>query len=277
MTYETIRVDPVTPRIGAEIDGVDLSQPLGNQTFKEVHDALMTHQVIFFRDQEMTIEQHKAFARLFGELHIHPAFGEGASGHPELLIFHVDENTKHPAGTFGWHSDVSADAEPPMGSILYLTDVPSTGGDTLFASMYAAYDDLSGNMQRFLSGLTAVHGSDHVYDENREEENRQSRDGANPSAEHPIVRTHPVTGRKALFVNERFTTHIKGLEPSESRAILDMLFAHIRRPDYQCRFKWRRNSVAFWDNRCTQHFAMFDYHPEVRHGYRFTVKGDRPV
>ena len=276
MTYETIRVDPLTPRIGAEIDGVDLSQPLGNQTFKEVHDALMEHQVIFFRDQEMTVEQHKAFAVLFGELHIHPVFGEGAAGHPELLIFHVDENTKHPAGTFGWHSDVSADAEPPMGSILYLTEVPSTGGDTLFASMYAAYDDLSHTMQRFLSGLTAVHASDHVYDD-REEESRQNRDGANPAAEHPVVRTHPVTGRKALFVNERFTTHIKDLESSESKAILDMLFAHIRQPNYHCRFKWRRNSVAFWDNRCAQHFAMFDYHPEVRHGYRFTVKGDRPV
>ena len=276
MTYETIRIDPVTPRIGAEIDGVDLAQPLGNQTFKEVHDALMEHQVIFFRDQDMTVEQHKAFACLFGELHIHPVFGEGASGHPELLIFHVDQNTKHPAGTFGWHSDVSADAEPPMGSILYLTEVPSTGGDTMFASMYAAYEDLSDTMQRFLSGLAAVHASDHVYDD-REERSRQIRDGANPTAEHPVVRTHPVTGRKALFVNERFTTHIKGLEPSESKAILDMLFAHIRKPNYHCRFKWRRNSVAFWDNRCAQHFAMFDYHPEVRHGYRFTVKGDRPV
>jgi taurine dioxygenase len=276
MAYETIRVDPVTPRIGAEIDGIDLSQPLGNQTFKEVHDALMEHQVIFFRDQDMTVEQHKAFSCLFGELHIHPVFGEGDAGHPELLIFHADENTKNPAGTFGWHSDVSADVEPPMGSILRLTEVPSTGGDTLFASMYAAYEDLSEIMQRFLSDLTAVHGSDHVY-EGREEQGRQFRDAANPAAEHPIVRTHPVTGRKALFVNERFTTHIKGLEPSESKAILDMLFAYIRKPIYHCRFKWRRNSIAFWDNRCAQHFAMFDYHPEVRHGYRFTVKGDRPV
>ena len=276
MTYETIQVNPLTPRIGAEIGGIDLSRPLGNQTFAEVHDALMEHQVIFFRDQDMTVEQHKAFACLFGELHIHPILGAGDSGQPELLILRADETTKYAAGSVGWHSDVSADAEPPMGSILHLTEVPSTGGDTLFASMYAAYEDLSDTLHRFLGDLTAVHGSEQVYD-GRQEQRRQFRDSALPTAEHPVIRTHPVTGRKALFVNEVFTTHIKDMKPAESKAILEMLYAHVRKPEYQCRFKWRPNSVAFWDNRCAQHYAMFDYYPEVRHGYRFTVKGDRPT
>ncbi len=276
MTYETIHVEPVTPRIGAEIGGIDLSKPLGNQTFKEVHDALMEHQVIFFRDQHMTIDQHKAFARQFGELHIHPMFGSGDLGHPELLIIRADETTKFAAGSGGWHSDVSCDPEPPMGSILYLTEAPSTGGDTLFASMYAAHEDLSGTMQRFLSGLTAVHSAPQVYD-GRQEQSPQLRDETPPVSEHPVVRTHPVTGRKALYVNEIFTSHIKDVTAAESDAVLGMLYEHIRQPKYHCRFRWRANSVAFWDNRCAQHYAMFDYHPEVRHGYRFTVAGDRPV
>jgi taurine dioxygenase len=276
MTYENIQVSRVTPHIGAEIDGIDLSQPLGNQTYKEVHDALMEHQVIFFRDQEMTLDQHKAFSSLFGELHIHPAYGMEIEGHPELLIIHADETTTFAAGSGGWHSDVSADAEPPMGSILRLTDVPNTGGDTLFASMYAAYESLSDALQQFLSGLTAVHGSEHVYT-GRYSHSAHMRDEEYPTAEHPVVRTHPETGRKGLFVNEIFTTHIKDMKPLESKAILGMLYEHIRQPDFQCRFKWRANSIAFWDNRCAQHFAMFDYFPEVRHGYRFTIKGDRPV
>ncbi len=276
MPCETIRVEPLTPCIGAEIGGVDLSKPLADRTFEEVHGALMEHQVVFFRDQHMTIDQHKAFAGRFGELHIHPMFGSGDMGHPELLVIRSDETTRFAAGSGGWHSDVSCDPEPPMGSILYLTEAPDTGGDTLFASMYAAHDDLSDAMQRFLAGLTAVHSASRVYD-GRQEQRPQLRDETPPVSEHPVVRTHPVTGRKALFVNEIFTSHIKDMAPAESAAILGMLYEHIRRPKYHCRFRWRANSVAFWDNRCAQHYAMFDYHPEVRHGYRFTVAGDRPV
>lgn len=276
MTYETIDVRPITPRIGAEIHGIDLSQPLGNQTFTEVHDALMEHQVIFFRDQEMTIDEHKAFAKSFGDLHIHPAFGSKDEGHPELLSMRTDENSTYAAGTNGWHSDVSADSEPPLGSILYLTEVPSNGGDTLFSSMYAAYGDLSDTMQSFLSGLTGVHSADHVWD-GRQHMSDQKRNDKYPVSEHPVVRTHPVTKRKGIYVNEVFTTHIKDMKRAESQAILAMLYAHIRKPEYHCRFKWQRNSVAFWDNRCVQHYAMWDYHPEVRNGYRFTVKGDRPI
>ena len=198
MPYETIEVKPATAAIGAEISGVDLARPLGNQQFQEVHDALMAHQVIFFRDQKLTFDQHKAFGRLFGELHIHPNT-PGPDGHPEILPIHADANSKRISGE-RWHSDVSCDAEPPMGSILNLKTVPPVGGDTIFASMYAAYNALSAPMQKFLSGLTAIHDGSMNY-------SRTNRligaDGPKtfPRAEHPLIRTHPVTGRQAIFVN----------------------------------------------------------------------------
>src|SRR5689334_6057882 len=162
MTYQTIEVKKLTPNIGAEIAGVDLSRPLGNQQFQEVHDALMENLVIFFRDQDMSIDQHKAFGRLFGELAIHPASPHAPEGHPEVLVIHADENSKHVAGE-EWHSDVSCDEQPPMGSILYLTEVPEAGGDTLFANMYTAYDKLSDPIKRLLEGLTAIHDGESVY------------------------------------------------------------------------------------------------------------------
>ncbi len=275
MGYENIQVHPLTPAIGAEIGGVDLSRPLEDDVFAEIHDAFLKHQVIFFRDQELTPEQHKAFGRRFGELHIHPA-APAPEGHPEILVIHADENSKFVAGN-GWHSDVSCDEEPPLGSILHLHQVPSCGGDTLFASMYAAYEALSEPMKVFLAGLTAVHGSEHVYRGRYRDQGVDDAGKVYPQAEHPVVRTHPETGRKSLFVNSTFTTRIKGLRRAESDALLKFLCEHIASPDFQCRFKWRKNSVAFWDNRCAQHFAMWDYYPEVRHGLRVTVKGTRPV
>ena len=277
MPYETIEVAPLNPVIGAEISGVNLAEPLGNQAFAEIHDALMAHQVVFFRDQELTLEQHKAFGRIFGELHIHPAM-PGPEGHPEILVVHADENSKHVAGN-AWHTDVSCDEEPPMGSILHLHEVPEVGGDTMFASMYAAYDALSEPMKAFLGGLEARHESEHVHSRGYVSARGKLRDGENvyPSAVHPIVRTHPVTRRKCLYVNSGFTTRIEGLASAESRAVLDFLFEHMATPEYQCRFDWRNNSVAFWDNRCVQHRSVWDYHPQVRSGHRVTVKGDRPV
>jgi len=274
MSYETITVEPLSPIIGAEISGVDLAEPLGNQAFQEIHDALMAHQVIFFRDQDLSLDQHKDFGRRFGELHIHPAAPK-PEGHPEILVIHADENSRRVAGN-GWHTDVSCDAEPPMGSILRLTEVPPlNGGDTMFASMYAAYDALSDRMKTYLDGMEAVHGSEHVY-RGRYGLNEKLRDEDYPENTHPMVRTHPVTGRKGLYVNSGFTTRIKDLPRGESRAILDFLFHHIATPEFHCRFSWKANSMAFWDNRCTQHHALWDYYPEVRHGYRVTVKGDRP-
>ena len=272
--YETISVEPVTPRIGAVISGVDLAKPLGNQQFQEVHDALMRHEVIFFRDQEMSLEQHKAFGRLFGELDVHPG-SPGPEGHPEILIIHADENSTYVAGEL-WHSDVSCLEEPPMGSILHLNTVPDCGGDTLFASAGAAYDALSEPMKAFLEPLTAIHSGEHVYRGRYKGQGVDDTGKTYPEARHPIVRTHPVTGRKSLFVNMAFTTRIPELSKGESDSILKYLTEFIARPEFQVRFKWAKNSVAFWDNRAVQHHAMWDYFPQVRSGYRVTVKGDRP-
>lgn len=274
MNDATIDVRPMTPRIGAEIFGVDLAKPLGNQQFQEIHDALMAHQVIFFRDQEMDLDQHKAFGRRFGELHIHPA-SPGPEGHPEILIIHGDAKSKRVAGEV-WHSDVSCDQEPPMGSILHIHTLPDVGGDTLFASMYAAYEALSPPMQQFLGGLTAIHSGEHVYRGRYADRGVNDAGKVYPEAEHPVVRTHPVTRRKALYVNSGFTTRIKQLKRPESDALLRFLCEHATKPEFHCRFRWQKNSVAFWDNRCVQHQAMWDYFPQTRSGFRVTIKGDKP-
>jgi taurine dioxygenase len=272
MAYVSIQVNKLTPHVGAEIRGVDLAQPLDERTFKEINDALVDNCVIFFRDQKLTVDQHKAFGRLFGELHMHPAAPGLVEGHPEILVIHADENSRHVAGEI-WHSDVSCDLEPPLGSILYMHELPPVGGDTLFASMYAAYDALSDPMKRFLEPLTAMHEGEHVY---RGRYGVKDEGKVFPKAEHPVIRTHPVSGRKALYVNSGFTTKIVGLERAESDALLQFLYRHIETPEFQCRFRWQVNSIAFWDNRCVQHHAMWDYFPQRRHGHRVTVKGDKP-
>jgi taurine dioxygenase len=262
----------LSPAIGAEIDGLDLSGPLSREQHEALRAALLENLVIFFRDQTLTPDQHKDLGRRFGRLHLHPAPLGILEGHPEIVLIKADENSKHIAGE-EWHSDVSCDAEPPMGSILYLKEVPPVGGDTLFASMYAAYDALSDSMQRFLRGLTAIHDGARNYEGRPPAVGR----GAEfPRAKHPVVRTHPETGRKALFINRLFTTRIVQLKMRESDAILRMLFRHIENPEFQCRFQWRANSIAFWDNRCTQHLALWDYYPHRRCGYRVTIAGDRP-
>ena len=273
MPYETIQVKPYTVAIGAEIAGVDLSKPLGNQQFQEVHDALMAHQVLFFRDQHLTLDQHKAFGRLFGELAIHPN-SPGPEGHPEILPVHADANSKRIAGE-RWHSDVSCDPEPPMGSILNLKTIPPVGGDTIFASMYAAYDALSEPMKTFLCGLTAIHDGAPNYNRTNKLYGKVS-NKTFPTAEHPLIRTHPVTGRQAIFVNPVYTVGIKDLPDDEATAILGFLYEHCGKPHWQVRFRWEADSVAFWDNRCVQHIAMWDYYPQVRSGFRVTVKGDKP-
>jgi taurine dioxygenase len=272
MTSTAIEVDKLTPHVGAEIRGVDLRRPLDEPTFKAIHAALVDNGVVFFRDQHLTPDQQKDFGRLFGELHVHPAAPSLLSGHPEILVIHADETSKHVAGE-NWHSDVSCDPEPPMGSILYMHELPPVGGDTLFASMYAAYDALSEPMKRFLEPLTAMHEGEHVY------RGRYGVDDAGrvfPKAEHPVIRTHPDSGRRALFVNGGFTTRIVGLARAESDALLQFLFRHLETPEFQCRFRWQVNSVAFWDNRCVQHHAMWDYYPQRRHGHRVTIRGDKP-
>ena len=275
MEYKRINVEKMTPVIGAEISGVDLSKPLDEDSLKEVRQALIENLVIFFRDQEMDREQHKALGRQFGALHIHPA-APSPEGHPEILVIHADEKSTYVAGN-GWHSDVSCDPEPPMGSILHMHTVPPSGGDTMFANMYAAYEDLSETMKVFLGGLTAYHSSDHVYRGRYKSFGIDDSGREYPRSEHPVVRTHPESGRKGLFVNRGFTTEIKGMTGRESRALLDFLFEHMENPRYHCRFRWAANSVAFWDNRCTQHYAVWDYYPAVRHGLRVTIQGEKPV
>ena len=270
MRYKTIEVAPLTIQIGAEIRGVDLARLAPGPQLDEVNAALAAHQVIFFRDQDLDFESHKALGRLFGKLVIHSGVA-GIEGHPEIVAIHSDANSKYIAGD-DWHSDLTCDAEPPMGSILYLHTVPETGGDTVFASMYAAYEALSPRMKTYLEGLTAVHDGEHVY---RPIVNDPSK--TFPTNAHPIVRTHPVTGRKCLFVNQSYVTHIVGVPKDESNAILGYLYNHCTNPNFQVRFRWTPKTVAFWDNRCTQHLAVWDYFPQTRSGYRVTVAGQKPV
>ena len=272
MPYQTIEVRKSTPNIGAEIHGVDLSKPLGNQQFQEIHDALMENLVIFLRDQKIDLDQHADFGRKFGKLHIHPAIESPIEGHPEVLVIKADATSKRVAGEV-WHSDVSCDPEPPMGSILHLHQVPPDGGgDTMFANMYRAYETLSEPIRKLLAGMTAIHEGE-IY---RGRYGTKDEGKVFPRAEQPIVRTHPVTGRPALYVNRLFTTRIVGLSKAESDALLDMLFQHIETPEFSVRFRWQNNSIAFWDNRCVQHHALWDYYPEKRYGHRVTVCGDKP-
>jgi taurine dioxygenase len=264
----SLAVRPITMRIGAEILGIDLARPLTAAQREGIHDALMRHQVVFFRDQYLDHDQLKAFGRAFGSLD-EPVRG-ALPDHPEILTVHADASSTYVYGGF-WHSDLSCKAEPPMGSILYLPVVPEVGGDTVFASMYAAYGALSPRMRAYLEGMTAVHDGERFFRPYFTGDDQRF-----PVTAHPVVRTHPVTGRKALYVNPAFTSHILGVGRAESEAILGYLHQHCTNPNFQMRFKWRPHSVAFWDNRCAQHFAVWDYYPETRSGFRVQVAGDKP-
>ena len=274
MTQTELRIKPVTPVLGAEIEGIDLERQSPDD-LRAISEALTRHQVIFFRDQDISVEAQMALGAHFGQLVAHPN-DPGLEGHPEVMIIHADESSKRVAGE-SWHSDVSCETEPPMGSILRIHTLPDTGGDTLFASMYAAYDALSEPMKAFLGGLQAVHDGAPYYRSVNQRIGRDDGGRSYPRAVHPVVRTHPVSGRKALFVNRMFTTHVEGLSAAESAAVLGFLYEHIEQPRFQCRFRWQKNSIAFWDNRCVQHQAIWDYWPETRTGYRVTVRGDKPV
>lgn len=269
MEFETITATPSTPHIGAEIGNVDLKKPLSNRQVEEVYQALLKYQVIFFRDQPITFEQHVNFACQFGKLHVHVG-GDGTAsqmveGHPEVRRQHFDGNSKRVSGEV-WHTDQSCAEIPPMASILRQEIVPPDGGgDTLFASMYAAYDALSPRWKTFLEGLTAFHDGALVF--NRGATTKY------PTAVHPVITKHPDTGRKIIYVCKGFTSHIVELPKHESEHVLNFLFDHCARPHWQVRFRWTPNSIAFWDNRCTQHFAVWDYWPNVRSGYRVQIEG----
>jgi taurine dioxygenase len=269
-----LRVEPVAGALGAEVHGVDLGRPLDPATKQALHDAWMEHQVLFFREQAITVEQHKAFARNFGELHVHPVLQQMADqGHPEIVV--LESDAKRPIVAERWHSDVTFEKCPPMGSILRAVAVPAAGGDTLWASMTAAYEALSDAMQRLLSGLTAFHDGGGFARIARDDAQRKDL-ASRREAVHPVVRTHPVTGRKGLFVNSVFTKRIVGMKPAESEALLRFLYRHVETPDFSCRLRWRRDSIAMWDNRCTQHRVLADALSEYRRMERVTLIGDAP-
>jgi taurine dioxygenase len=275
MTYETIEVRKTSPHIGAIVSGIDLSGSLSNRQVDELHHALDSHLVLFFRDQDLDYDAAKRLGRHFGELAIHPNT-PGPEGHPEILPIHADAGSKVVAGE-RWHSDVSCTEEPSYASILHLKTVPAEGGDTLFASQYAAYDALSPRLKTYLEGLTALHDGGPTYRYSNVRRGIAESGKIYPSAVHPVVRTNPKTGRKALFVNETFTVRILGVPDDEGRALLAFLTGHAARPDFQTRFAWQAGSVALWDNRYTQHLAIWDYYPQVRSGFRVTITGDKPI
>ena len=283
MTYSKIEVTPLSGACGAEISGIDLSEDLGNETFAEVQRAFHENLVIFFRDQDLTEDQHKAFGRRFGELNIHPRYVP-LEGHPEIFPIRKDpEHTKIVGGS--WHQDLTHLEKPPLGSILYALDVPPVGGDTLFANQYLAYDALSEGMREMLDELVAVHDNRIQAPKATTARNAKMTsklrddpgEADEPEMEHPVVRTHPDTGRKALFVCRPRTHRFKGMTDAESRPLLQFLFDHSHRPEFTCRFRWRKGSIAFWDNRCLMHKALNDYPGYKRYMNRVTVNGSRPV
>lgn len=273
-----VHIRKVGAACGAEIEGVDLSQDLDVSTFAAIHDALVEHQVIIFRNQDISTEDQKAFGRRFGELTVHP-FAPSDSEAPDLIVFDNDADNP-PWGTDVWHSDETFRHEPPLGTMLRALIVPDYGGDTLFASMAAAYEGLSDHMQQFVSGLEAIHDFKpfrQLFDDDTESRARLRQfEDRYPPAVHPVVRTHPVSGRQVLFVNPQFTIAIKGMDEAESRAILELLFHQAEIPEYQYRHHWEPNTLVFWDNRSVQHYAIHDYYPNRRKLERITIKGDRP-
>ncbi len=266
-----IEVRPLTPTVGAEICGADLID-LPDGQLEGIKRAFFEHGVVFFRNQpRLEVEQQFDFAGRLGPLHIHPATPRDAK-YPGLLRIAVHKDTKVAAGN-RWHSDVSCDQEPPYATILQLHQIPPSGGDTLFASMYAAYDALSTRMKTLLHGLTAHHSGEPSY----RRLFKFKMENTPPEADHPIVRKHPETGKPALFVNREFTVEINDLPPREGKALLEFLFDHTEQVAFQCRFQWTENAIAMWDNRCVQHHAMWDYWPHERRGHRVTVRGERPL
>jgi taurine dioxygenase len=268
---------PLTPTIGAEVDGVDLSKSMTSQAIEDLMSALLDWKVLFFRNQNITVDQHLIFARYFGELEVHP-FGTNDGAHPEIVNIAHDRDKI--ATNNKWHSDVTWREKPSLGSILRAIEIPPAGGDTLFADMYAAYDGLPDDIKSKIEGMTAVHDAlmfrTRMRTQGASPEEIRDAKKEFPPAEHPIVRTHPQTGRRALYVNPAFTRYIVGMENRNSHALLRVLYAQSAVPEYQCRFRWQANSIAFWDNRCTQHYAVSDYWPATRRMERATIVGDRP-
>ena len=275
----SLTVTPISSALGAEIDGVDLTQPLSVEQRDAIEQALLQHQVIFFKNQVITPQQQARFAANFGDLHIHPIY-PNVPEQPEVLV--LDTAVTDVRDNAVWHTDVTFLPTPALGAVLSAKQLPAFGGDTLWASGIAAFEGLSKPLQVLLDGLTATHDFTKSFplerfgstpeDLARWEQTRKN----NPPLSHPVIRTHPVSGRKSLVVNEGFTTKINELSEAESDAILKLLFAHATRPEYTIRWRWQENDVAFWDNRVTQHYAVDDYRPNRRVMHRATILGDAP-
>lgn len=275
----SLHITPLSPSIGALIGGTDLRQPLSDADQQVIDQALLTHQVLFFRAQPITPQQQAAFAARFGDLHIHPIY-PNVPEQPEVLV--LDTAVTDVADNAIWHTDVTFLPTPALGAVLAAKQLPAYGGDTLWASSSAAYEALSKPLQTLLDGLTATHDFTRSFPlerfGNTEEDLARYHEvqRKNPPLSHPVVRTHPITGRKGLFVNEGFTSRINELQPAESDALLRFLFAHATRPEFTIRWRWQENDVAFWDNRITQHYAVDDYRPARRVMHRATILGDAP-
>lgn len=274
-----IQVTPVARALGAIVSGVNLSDDLPQSAIDRLNELLIEHQVLFFRDQPITPEAQARFAARFGTLHVHPIYPV-LPELPEILL--LDTHGAFLPDNDNWHTDVTFTETPPLAGILAAKRIPASGGDTLWSSCSAAYDALSESMRRFLDGLTAQHSIAKSFPPERWQNDPAFKEryeravAKHPPVNHPVVRTHPVSGRKGLFVNEGFTTHINELTPQESRAVLEYLYAHAGRPEFTVRWRWQVNDLAFWDNRVTQHYAIADYLPDRRTMHRATVNGDKP-
>jgi taurine dioxygenase len=274
-----LTVTPLNPTIGAVVSGIDLAEVRTDAVIEDVRAALLAHKVLFFEDQSLTAPQQRDFAARFGELHIHPLY-PGDEAVPEILL--LDNHAGNPTDNDHWHTDITFIERPAMGGLLYARELPPSGGDTLWSSMTAAYQALSPPMRAFLASLTAVHDFAHAFPAdglvgaNAGRERYERARAEHPPVIHPVVRTHPETGEAGLFVNSGFTSRIKGLRHEESRALLDFLFRHIQKPEFCVRWRWRRGALAFWDNRCTQHYAVSDYLPHRRVMSRATIFGEKP-
>jgi taurine dioxygenase len=268
--HETERVSGA---LGAEVSGIDFREPLDADGQKALANSLVEHQVLFFRDQDLTPDQHKAIGKYFGDLHVHPVLpSRKEEGHPEIVI--LESSAKVPFVADRWHSDVTFESKPPLGSVLRGVIVPEHGGDTLWASATAAYEGLSDSMQRLMSNLEAVHDGSlfrAIADESQKGELAKDQ-----TAKHPVIRTHPVSGKKTIYVNSTFTKSIVGMKPKESAAILNFLCEHVNSVEYTCRFHWKKNSLAIWDNRATQHSVVADNLNARRRVERVTICGDEP-
>jgi taurine dioxygenase len=269
--YTNIKVAPLTPAIGAEISDVDLGAPTPGQ-LEDIRAALLDYKVIFFRNQPLTQEQHISFARQFGELEIHPATPRDQ---PNPEAFKIEHGPSSRGAENMWHSDVTWRERPSLGSILRAVEIPEVGGDTLFANMALAYNRLPEATKEKIRNRTAIHDIARVFASRLKKDPEELREQY-PLVAHPVVRTHPETKEQVIYVNEAFTSHIEDVDPEESRSLLDQLYKSAWNPEVQCRFRWQPDSIAFWDNRASQHFAASDYFPAIRKMVRVTIAGDKP-